>query len=552
MAKERQPTETARRLRGAGLFFLLYLFCWGWALDGAHLSGTEGFRAITAHQMVERGFDAVPRLYGVIYLRKPPLHYWILAGAEWLIGRADEWVWRLPSVVGAAWLGAGLCLLSSRWWGLRAGRITGFAYLALAALWSQFRSADIDALNTLAAVTAALCFIEIYTAPRPRSWRWAAAAGLAMGAALLLKGPAGMPLILGAIIGPVIANRRWSMAWRQEIWVALLSGTFIFGAAAVGMYLHIESLGASIDTSGLKETADRMLLSGWRQFLEAAILPVRLFLYALPVSATVLFAMRPGFLRALDPAHAFRLRSLLGTLAASLLIGMVTGMTNPRYAYINLPLLALIAGSLAYAWRIGALSPGDQRTLLRLLLLFSGVLLIGLSAAMGWLFPWHRAPWAGAAITALIAGAAWALVDAIRHARHPRFLRLIAALLVLSSLVFAHIKNDRREKRSAYDAAQILRERAGDGPVITGLMLWTHPELFYYADVEVRPYNRYRFETPFELEEDRGWVVFHRWEWSVWSKAYPDRFRRAISLPTRVPGTVLVWYQNNAQRPTSR
>jgi len=46
------------------------------------LSGTEGLRALTAHQMVESHQWLVPMLFGRAYLAKPPLHYWLIAVTE--------------------------------------------------------------------------------------------------------------------------------------------------------------------------------------------------------------------------------------------------------------------------------------------------------------------------------------------------------------------------------------------------------------------------------------------------------------------------------------
>src|SRR2546423_3601291 len=68
------------RVRDAVMVFLFALACFSFSLGAAPLAGTEGHRAITAHQMVQRGSYLIPTLYGYTYLKKPPLHYWILAG----------------------------------------------------------------------------------------------------------------------------------------------------------------------------------------------------------------------------------------------------------------------------------------------------------------------------------------------------------------------------------------------------------------------------------------------------------------------------------------
>src|SRR5690348_5362146 len=72
------------RRRGAGrlaiLLFVVSLVCYLPGIGAGPLAGTEGHRAITAHQMLASGRGPagwlLPHLYGRLYLTKPPLHYW--------------------------------------------------------------------------------------------------------------------------------------------------------------------------------------------------------------------------------------------------------------------------------------------------------------------------------------------------------------------------------------------------------------------------------------------------------------------------------------------
>ena len=137
-----------------------------WGLGSSPLAHTEPHRALTAHQMVRTGQWLVPRLYGYVCLRKPPLCYWVMAAVERVAGRGNEWVWRLPSVLSAAALAAFLCVMGHRWFGRPAGVVTGFSFLALVALWAESRSAQIDAMNTLASVVCACAVIETGFGPR--------------------------------------------------------------------------------------------------------------------------------------------------------------------------------------------------------------------------------------------------------------------------------------------------------------------------------------------------------------------------------------------------
>jgi len=51
-------------------------------LGSGPLAGTEGHRALVGHQMAMGGNWLLPKLYDQVYLAKPPLDYWILAGLE--------------------------------------------------------------------------------------------------------------------------------------------------------------------------------------------------------------------------------------------------------------------------------------------------------------------------------------------------------------------------------------------------------------------------------------------------------------------------------------
>src|SRR5437868_4222725 len=89
----------ARGMSPAALAFALSMLMHVPILGLTPLSGTEGHRALTAHQMVQSHRWLVPMLFGRPYLAKPPLHYWLIAVTETLAGRGNVFVWRLPSAI---------------------------------------------------------------------------------------------------------------------------------------------------------------------------------------------------------------------------------------------------------------------------------------------------------------------------------------------------------------------------------------------------------------------------------------------------------------------
>jgi len=194
----------ARKFSQLVLIFVAGMLIYGWKLGAPPIAGTEPLRALVAHQMVQSGTLLIPSIYGELYLRKPPLQYWIIAAAEKIAGVGNELVWRLPSAIGSAFLAAFLAWWTARWFGDRARLVTGFSCLALVALWSQDRGADIDALDTLASILTACCVLEMGFGPTEKRGIWTTVLGLCVGAMLLLKGPAGLPTTIGALAACVI------------------------------------------------------------------------------------------------------------------------------------------------------------------------------------------------------------------------------------------------------------------------------------------------------------------------------------------------------------
>src|ERR1700692_164307 len=132
------PTHKESRLArhgsllGARAIFLLTLPCHLPLLGNPPLAGTEGLRVIPAHDMVRTGDWILIRLYGQLYLIKPPLHDWLIAISE-IISRTggNEFVWRLPSLIGAAFLNVSLYLFGARWFGRIGGIVSGICGLGL-------------------------------------------------------------------------------------------------------------------------------------------------------------------------------------------------------------------------------------------------------------------------------------------------------------------------------------------------------------------------------------------------------------------------------------
>ncbi len=325
----------------------LFVNCAG--IGGGPLAGTEGHRALVAHQMVRSGDYLLPRLYDQMYLAKPPLHYWILAGMEKLAGRADELIWRLPSAIAGAVMAGFLCIMGGIWFlgGLRRDCVSGNrrAVSAIdAALWGQNHTAEIDAINSLASVITACLLIHLGFVRRERLVACAIGAGLAFGAELLLKGPAGLAAVLGALAGPAVFNRGSGTLKRPWPWIAIGIGGVMFFAYGAAALWRFRQLHLAPETSGVSEVWINLWLDGRiRNLPQTILIPVFMLVYGMPVSFFLPMALHGPLWRGSGDVvgrsgiWSMRdreiLRALLGTMVVACAVTMVFGMWFPRYSY---------------------------------------------------------------------------------------------------------------------------------------------------------------------------------------------------------------------------
>lgn len=197
----------------------------------------EGFHAVIARDMLRLGDWITPHINGVRYFDKPPLLYWLMAGAFTAFG-AGEAAARLGSALPAIGVAVATAWIGLRLGGPRVGLIAGLVVAANLELYLFARLVKPDLLFVLCLTLAFAGLVAAYlgrgAAETPR---WALLlfyAGLA--ASVLAKDLLGavVPLVILAVFFALTGERAIARRWVP--W----AGVLLFLVIAVPWYALVE------------------------------------------------------------------------------------------------------------------------------------------------------------------------------------------------------------------------------------------------------------------------------------------------------------------------
>lgn len=233
----------------------------------------EGRRATPAREMLQSGNFVVPTLYGDVYLNKPPLYFWLVAGLGQLRGQVDEICVRLPSALGTL-----LCALITFGFARRElDRLTrGLAALCMLTCTILLDKGTLGEIDALLTALVGLALLVWYEGDRPEgqsrsSWLLS---GVLLGVMALMKGPGG-PFVFYLTIVPYLV---WQGRWRRllsvdhalciavaalpvVVWVALVVLTSSFSMLQLlDVWQDQLALGATARCA----TGQMAHVSGWR------------------------------------------------------------------------------------------------------------------------------------------------------------------------------------------------------------------------------------------------------------------------------------------------
>ena len=459
------------------------------------LAGTEGHRVVPALRMADAMREPkssehaviiewlVPHLFDQPYLRKPPLAYWGVAASDLALAPlgVGEWRWRLPSLIAAVGTAAVVACYATLAFDSEGGLVAGLAVPATVAWWSQSRLADVDAVNTAFTALATLATLHLASGGRARHGLWVA---LGTSGLLLTKGPAGLPLVLGAIVAG---------GWRRPAaWVGLLAAFAAFASYAMAASAAASAAGIAVDATGVEEGLSNLLLDRQKELLRAPLLLPTLLAVGLPTSGLLLAGMVGRLWRRDDQVKVEtvrRERALRGIAITLLVAGgvfLVTGTYNIRYGYVLVPILAAGCAGITLA------PDGLQRWALRV-----SAGLLAVAAVFAASVSFREGVTKALLVLCLSSLLATIVCRAAKCLAASPGARAFAAMIVLaggcSALPFAH----QRAERSARAAAIAAQRVVGDLPVLTGRLGRSKPELFYYGSIETRLHET----NDFDLDE---------------------------------------------------
>jgi 4-amino-4-deoxy-L-arabinose transferase-like glycosyltransferase len=192
----------------------------------------EGRYAEIAREMLASGDWIEPRLFGIPYLEKPPLLYWLTGLSFRALGKSETAARLVPTVAAAAGVVA-VGAFASRAFGSSAGILaatvlgTSVLYVALA------RAVVTDMLFSTGISIALLAFLRARERHDARTF---ALAWLGLAIAVLAKGPAAILLCLLVVGVDSALGRSWSWLASGALWLTVP----VFLAIALPWFVAIQ------------------------------------------------------------------------------------------------------------------------------------------------------------------------------------------------------------------------------------------------------------------------------------------------------------------------
>jgi 4-amino-4-deoxy-L-arabinose transferase-like glycosyltransferase len=430
---------TARFFVGLAPYLALTLFCAALFLPGLStippLDRDEARFAQATRQMLESGDFVDIRFQETARHKKPAGIHWLQAAAVGAAGSGAEtaiWPYRLPSVAGA-WAAVLLTfVVGARLFDRRTGFLGALLLAGSLLLILEAHQAKTDAVLVAAVVAAQAVLARFYmtlrdpSAPRPSGIGVALAFWVAIGVAILIKGPIGPFFVFLTVLSLAAAERRWR--WLLEL--RPLPG--VVAAAAIVLPWGLAILlatGGSFYTTAVGGDLIAKLASGQEShgappgyfalLMLATFWPASLFAWPAVIAARRHWAT-PG------------VRFCLAWLVPAWVMLELVPTKLPHYVLPLYPPLALLTASLLLAGRASAADLLAARWVKALHVIWAAaaILLAGAALVLPVVAGEGPTPWALVPAAAAVAAA----ILPLHLAWHGRPLAAATTALVLGSL----------------------------------------------------------------------------------------------------------------------
>ncbi len=297
----------------------------------------------------------IPTLNGQRFIEKPPLYYWVLAGAYGLSGGPSVLAARAVSIIASL---ATLWLVYA-WVSRARGAAAGMLSALMLATSEQFLVSShwilLDPLLMLTTTLAAFCawMLLAQDAGRPGLSRWRVLMYLALVLALWIKGPIG-PLLVAVGLATYLLIER-PAGWRR-LAPFVGAGLMVLAFAALALAIYVEGGRAAIWEWAYVNQVQRLTHpgnTGHRQ-------PLLYYVWTVPVAVLpwlppLLEAFRPQYWRRGTRDASRVAAGDVGRFAALLSAGMVlllsvSATKRETYLLPVLPLLFIWLGVRGFDW----------------------------------------------------------------------------------------------------------------------------------------------------------------------------------------------------------
>ncbi|MBP6977150.1 MAG: glycosyltransferase family 39 protein [Bacteroidales bacterium] len=330
------------------LCLLLFISLFFWQ-DVVELLGEEPRRAVVSLEMNLTGDYLVPKINGMNYYNKPPLFNWIMASCFTLTGSYEEWVVRLPSLLGWIVLAIVNYFFVRRFLGSEVAMLSSIFTLTAGDVYfyGTIFSGEIDLFYSLIIYLQILALFWFFQKDK-RLWMFIVSYAL-VAIGFLTKGLPSLAFQAMTLLGMAFFYRKWKwlFSWQH------LAGALFF-LLPVGLYYIAYSREADYQSyliNLIKEASQR---SGFESrpsdfFISLVSFPADLIKLLLPWSVLIVFWFRKGFKSVILSSDL--LRFVAAFLVFNIPLYWLTGELRNRYVYMFVPFFMMIIASFYVNYR---------------------------------------------------------------------------------------------------------------------------------------------------------------------------------------------------------